>query len=131
MSENGPVGRESREPGRVAALPTPWAEGSITVDEGLTVVQGQYRTDLRWNGWLCVRLTLDNAIRILTALTRGAEGDPEGLAFEMDGNVIVVREQGPEVEIYEPDADGMYSLGYAAWCWEEATDRMREQECGP
>lgn len=94
-----------------------WAPGRITVDEGATVVDGQYATNDDWNGWLIVRMPLDSALRVLDGL---ADADPGDVRHQLDDAVLRVSVGTEHTDVYEPDEDGLYALGSRAWCWELA-----------
>lgn len=104
-----------------------WAAGRITVDEGETIVDGEYRTDQRWNGWLCPRMKADACEQVLRAI---AEFQPENYLIMLDGDRYVIWDDNyadafhpvtgecDAVEIHAPDDDGWYYPGYMGWCWE-------------
>lgn len=99
-----------------------WKAGLITVDEGETITPGEYRTDYRWNGWLCPRMTFDAAELHLRAV---AQSSPDYYMVMLDGEdfiLVDVNEPTMEhaVEIFAPDDKGWYSPGYMGWCWEDA-----------
>lgn len=99
-----------------------WTPGLISVDDDLTVVEAEYVTDYRWNGWLCPRMKRDAVERVLAGLAE--VNNPAEFHALIDGeNFIVVTDWSPEdleVEVFEPDAEGWYSPGYAGWCWSKA-----------
>jgi hypothetical protein len=90
-----------------------WTQGRIGFS-GTIAVEGEYRTDQRWNGWLIPRIDAWAVVTVLDAL-----GD-EALTytFDDDGLLVVTDNFALEQETYRPDDDGLYSLGAFAWCWE-------------
>lgn len=126
-----------------AAWEQGWVPGRITVDESATVVDGFYRNDQRWNGWLVVRMDRDACEQVLRAL---AESQPDEFILMVDGDDYIlweanyaykyVFEPTPdgrgrigrpagldpdyEPEVFGPSADGWYSPGSFGWCWELA-----------
>lgn len=107
---------------------THWINGLITVDEGQTIVAGQYRDDQRWNGWLCVRMKFDQAIDVLSAVAE----DHEEFMIMLNEDQFILWEydyedqSDYEPEIIEPFDGGWYGPGSMAWCWEDATHWCRE-----
>jgi hypothetical protein len=106
-----------------------WKAGYVTVDEGDTIVPGEWRTDYRWNGWLCPRMKFESIERVLRALAV----ETEHFTVMLDGLDFVllehVYEDEPdyEAEIFSPDEDGWYYPGYMGWCWEEAPRLPRSE----
>jgi hypothetical protein len=101
-----------------------WAAGRITVDDGETIIDAEYRTDQRWNGWLCPRMKFDAAMEALRALAGYQPG--EFILMLVEGEYydafvlyeeVYADEPGYEPEIFVPDLHGWYSPGYMAWCW--------------
>jgi len=136
---------------RAAKWEMGWVDGRITVDENETVVDGQYRNDQRWNGWLCVRMKFDAAMEVLRAL---AESQPDEFILMLDGENFIlweanyaykyVFETTPdgrgrigrpagldpdyEPEVFGPFEGGWYGPGSWAWCWEEAYEPEPEED---
>jgi len=111
-----------------------WKAGKITVDEGVTVVDGEYRTDVRWNGWLCPRMQFDAVEQVLRAIAQDAPDDCIIMLGENDYYRYFVaydlndEGSGYEVEVFVPDLHGWYSPGYMGWCWEDAEPWIRLQQ---
>ena len=95
--------------------------GWISLD-GFAPVLGQYDDTVRWNGWLCPRMDAWSAQHVLERI---AADDDEGLRewdWREDGALVVTEhyddtDVDPCVEVYEPDADGLYALGSWGWVW--------------
>jgi hypothetical protein len=106
-----------------------WAAGPICLDDMITVI-GQYPNGYYWNGFLIPAIDPLACVETLEALNASyAEmGRPEdGLAWRWleDGRLEVTdlstatEADGPWVETYSPDADGLYGLGAYGWTWQE------------
>lgn len=101
-----------------------WIAGFVTVDEGHTVVPGEWRDDYRWNGWLCTRLKRDAVETVL----RGIAADTPDWLIALDGDTFILLEhvyetdEQFEISFFEPDEEGWYYVGYMGWCWEQAPD---------
>lgn len=103
-----------------------WTRGHITVDEGETVIEADYRADVRWNGWLCPRLSHHQTELVLRAVAEY----PDLYMVCMDGPDFIIWDYNAEgqyhpvtgepyaLEIHSPDERGHYFPGYMAWCWE-------------
>lgn len=104
-----------------------WIAGFVTVDEGHTIVPGEWRDDYRWNGWLCPRMKRDAVEHVFQGI---AQDTPDWL-FAVDGDTFILLEHvyaddsKYEIEVFEPDEDGWYYPGYMGWCWEEAPELPR------
>lgn len=102
-----------------------WEWDWITVDEGDLIIYAQYRTDYRWNGWLCPRMTWEQALAVVGKLMLDAS-DYYRVEMRGAGVIAIIRsedgyEEHPEdADVYAPDADGMYHIGAMSWCWEKA-----------
>jgi hypothetical protein len=99
-----------------------WAPGHVHIPGGITAgvapVPAQI-SDLRWNGWAIPRFTDDNAMVVAQASVD--QGDYRTWGWVDDVLVLVpdpAAFDGP-VETFQPDPDGWYYLGSAAWTWED------------
>lgn len=101
-----------------------WIAGTVTVDEGETIVPGEYRDDYRWNGWLCPRLKRDAVERVFQGI---AQDTPDWL-IGVDGDTfyllmhVYADDSEYELDVFEPDEEGWYYVGYMGWCWENGED---------
>lgn len=99
-----------------------FTSGHLTVDDGKTVVPGEWLTNERWNGWLCPRLRRDAVEQVLAALAEDPYAD---LLVALDDERFLLwdyayeKEQDYEPEVVAPDPEGWYWLGAWAWCWSE------------
>lgn len=100
---------------RMAALPE-WRAARVTVDDGATVVDAEVRTDVRWNGWAVPRMTRDACETVLAAIA--ADG-PYIVMADGDDYLLFWDEEDDDdaLERIAPNADGSYSPGAFAWCW--------------
>lgn len=96
------------------------------VEVGDVIVLAEYCPAERWNGFLCPRIDALAAVAVLTHL---AAQQPPSIAwtFGRCGALVVINldyvtaaENVAEcVEVYEPNADGLYALGAWGWTWSE------------
>lgn len=124
----------------IAAARAPeWAPGQLTID-GQVTVPGEWRTDLRWNGWLCPRLRHDATEEVLAWVADSlAHDDPDAtiVAVSDDGATYYLWERSYETDPgYTPETltatpDGWYSPGHAAWCWSEARPALPDHSDHP
>lgn len=105
-----------------------FAATPVCIDE-LVTVWAQYDPRARWNGWLMPRIDAWAAERVLTliAAEHAATGEPDRITWSWadDGTLTVVETYAPDADqtdVYEPDADGLVTLGAGGWVWQEDTD---------
>lgn len=107
------------------------------VEVGGVIVLAEYCPAERWNGFLCPRIDALAAVAVLTHL---AAQQPPSIAwtFGRSGALVVIdldyvttaENIGECVEVYEPNADGLYALGSWGWTWSESCVRAGQRHRG-
>lgn len=108
--------------GEIESIPFRAATFSL---EGLNGEFAGYTAGESWNGWATPSFPLEEALRVLSALTEqgGADGryDAEQDTFVFTMSPDCEEEIRPAQEITLPDRVTLkvYPLGSRSWCWDE------------
>lgn len=101
----------------------PWHADLVSIDELVEVI-GQYRDDVRWNGWLCPSMDALAVETVLAAFREDYEeygGDQPVPTHEWmdDGSLLLTQYDGDTAypEVIPADEDGLYPLGAYCWVW--------------
>jgi hypothetical protein len=99
---------------------TVWHAGKVAGDWA----EAEYEAliaDHRWNGWAVPRFSRQVVDQIISGINADTEDAGEGpyLYWTTSGSLVIDTNEGEEVEVLDPDPEGLYPLGAWAWCWYE------------